>query len=52
MLLFLFLHVIKISLTIKKNELTFLTYVYLVALLKMKDSHLQGFEVWLFKTVS
>ena len=51
MLLFLFLHVINISLTIKKNKLTFLAYVYLVALLKMKDSHLHGFEVRPFKTV-
>ena len=51
MLLFLFLHVINISLTVKKNKLTFLAYVCLVVLLKMKESHLHGFEVWAFKTV-
>ena len=51
MQLFLFLHVINISLTVKKNKLTFLAYVYLVVLLKMKDSHSQGFEAWPFKTV-
>ena len=51
MLLFLFLHVINISLTIKKNKLTFLASVCHVVLLKMEDSHLHGFEVWPFKTV-
>ena len=51
MLLFLLLHVINISLTIKKDKLTFLAYVYLVVLLKIKDSHLHGFEVWPFRTV-
>ena len=45
MLLFLVLHVIIISLTVKKNNLTFLAYVCLVVLLNMKDSHLHGFEV-------
>ena len=45
------LHVINISLTVKKNKLTFLAYVYLVVPLKMKESHLHGFEVWPFKTV-
>ena len=49
--IFLFLHVINISLTVKKNLLTFLAYVCLVVLLKMKDNHLHGFEVWPFKTV-
>ena len=51
MLLFLFLHVINISLTIKKNKLTFLASACHVVLLKMEDSHLHGFEVWPFKTV-
>ena len=46
LLLFLFLHVINISLAVKKTKLTFLAYVCLVVLLKTKDSHLHGFEVW------